>query len=69
MIDEEILFLFDIKTYSKELFEYVQHLSINDEILNEILVYLESSISEIDYIYHYILELQSKINDLEQYLD
>ena len=69
MVDEEILFLFDIKTYSKELFEYVQHLSINDEILNEILVYLESSISEIDNIYHYILELQSKINELEQYLD
>ncbi len=66
MVDEEILFLFDIKTYSKELFEYVQHLSINDEILNEILVYLEASTSEIDNIYHYILELQSKISLLEQ---
>lgn len=66
MVDEEILFLLDIKTYSKELFEYVQHLSINDEILNEILVYLEASTSEIDNIYHYILELQSKISLLEQ---
>ena len=66
MVDEEIIFLFDIKTYSKELFEYVQYLSINDEILNEILVYLEASTSEIDNIYHYILELQSKISELEQ---
>ena len=66
MVDEEILILFDIKTYSKELFEYVQHLSINDEILDEILVYLEASTSEIDNIYHYILELQSKISLLEQ---
>ncbi len=66
MIDEEIIFLFDIKTYSQELLEYVQHLSINDEILNEILVYLEASISEIDNIYNYILELQSKISLLEQ---
>ena len=68
MVDEEILFLFDIKTYSKELFEYVQHLSINDEIFNEILVYLKASTSEIDNIYHYILELQSKISLLEQNL-
>ena len=66
MVDEEILFLFDIKTYSKELFEYVQHLSINDEILNEILIYLETATSEIENIYHYILELQSKISLLEQ---
>ena len=66
MVDEEIIFLFDIKTYSKELFEYVQYLSINDEILNEILVYLEASTSEIDNIYRYILELQSKISELEQ---
>ena len=66
MVDEEILFLFDIKTYSKELFEYVQHLSINDEILNEILIYLEAATSEIENIYQYILELQSKISLLEQ---
>ena len=66
MVDEEILFLFDIKTYSKELFEYVQRLSINDEILKEILVYLEAATSEIDNIYYYILELQSKISFLEQ---
>ena len=66
MVDEEIIFLFDIKTYSKELFEYVKHLSINDEIFNEILVYLETATSEIDNIYYYILELQSKICLLEQ---
>ena len=66
MIDDEIIFLFDIKTYSKELFEYVKHLSINDEIFNEILVYLETATSEIDNIYYYILELQSKICLLEQ---
>ena len=66
MIDEEIIFLFDIKTYSKELFEYVKYLSIKDEILSEILAYLEASTSEIDNIYHYILELQSKISELEQ---
>ena len=53
MVDEEIIFLF-------------QHLYINDEILNEILVYLEAATSEIDNIYHYILELQSKISELEQ---
>ena len=66
MIDEEIIFLFDIKTYSYELFEYVKYLSINDEILKEILVYLEAATSNIDNIYNYILELQSKISTLEQ---
>lgn len=66
MIDEEIIFLFDIKTYSYELFEYVKSLSINDEILKEILVYLEAATSNIDNIYNYILELQSKISTLEQ---
>lgn len=66
MIDEEIIFLFDIKTYSYELFEYVKSLSINDEILKEILVYLEAATSNIDNIYNYILELQSKISILEQ---
>ena len=66
MVDEEIIFLFDIKTYSNELFEYVSHLSINDEILREILVYLEAATSNIDNIYNYILELQSKISTLEQ---
>ena len=58
----------DIKTYSKKLFEYVHNLSINDEILKEILVYLQASTSEIDNIYNYILELQSKISILEQNL-
>ena len=68
MMDEELIFLLDIKTYSKELFEYVKYLPIEDEILNEILAYLESSISEIDNIFNYILELQSKISELEQYM-
>ena len=66
MIDDEIISLFDIKTYSKELFEYVKYLSIKDEILSEILAYLEASTSEIDNIYQYILDLQSKISELEQ---
>ncbi len=68
MIDEELIFLLDIKTHSKELFEYVKYLSIEDEILNEILAYLESSTSEIDNIFNYILELQSKISELEHYM-
>ena len=34
--------------------------------LKEILVYFKSAISEIDNINDYILELESKINELEQ---
>ena len=33
--------------------------------LKEILVYFKAAISEIDYINDYILELESKINELE----
>ncbi len=69
MVDENIIYLFDIKTYSKELLCYLKrnNLIINDEI-KEIITYFESSITEIDNIYKFILELESKISELEQYL-
>ena len=66
MINETIIFLNDIKTYSTELLEYVKYNFITDEITKEIIIYLESSLSEIDNINNYILELESKINELEQ---
>lgn len=66
MINENIIFLNDIKTYSTELLEYVKYNFITDEIIKEIIIYLESSLSEIDNIDNYILELESKINELEQ---
>lgn len=66
MINENIIFLNDIKTYSTELLEYVKYNFITDEIIKEIIIYLESSLSEIDNINNYILELESKINELEQ---
>lgn len=66
MINENIIFLNDIKTYSTELLEYVKYNFISDEIIKEIVIYLESSLSEIDNINNYILELESKINELEQ---
>ena len=66
MINDNIIFLNDIKTYSIELWEYVKYNFINDEIIKEIVIYLESSLSEIDNINNYILELESKINELEQ---
>ena len=65
MINENIIFLNDIKTYSTELLEYVKYNFITDEIIKEIIIYLESSLSEIDNINNYILELESKINELE----
>ena len=70
MIDENIINLFDIKIYSKDLLNYIKrnNLIINDQI-QEIIIYFESSIAEIDNIYKFILELESKINDLEQYLN
>ncbi len=69
MVDENIIYLFDIKTYSKELLYYLKrnNLIINDEI-KEIITYFESSLIEIDNIYKFILELESKISELEQYL-
>lgn len=66
MINENIIFLSDIKTYSTELLEYVKYNFINDEIIKEIVIYLESSLSEIDNINNYILDSNSKINELEQ---
>ena len=67
MVNENIIFLNDIKTYSNELLEYVRNnFIINDEILKEIIIYFESSLTEIDNINNYILELESKINELEQ---
>ena len=66
MVNENIIFLNDIKTYSTELLEYVKYNFITDEIIKEIIIYLESSLSKIDNINNYILELESKINELEQ---
>ena len=66
MINENIIFLNDIKTYSTEVLEYDKYNFITDEIIKEIIIYLESSLSEIDNINNYILELESKINELEQ---
>lgn len=70
MIDNNIINLFDIKTYSNELLDYLKrnNLITNDEI-KEIITYFKSSIFEIDNIYKFILELESKINELEQYFD
>lgn len=70
MIDNNITNLFDIKTYSNELLDYLKrnNLITNDEI-KEIIIYFESSIFEIDNIYKFILELESKISELEQCLD
>ena len=69
MINDNIIFLNDIKTYSIELLEYVKYNFINDEIIKEIVIYLESSLSEIDNINNYILELESKINELNQKIE
>ena len=67
MVNENFIYLEDIKTYSTELLEYVKYgLIINDEILKEIIIYFESATEEIDNIKNYILELESKINELEQ---
>lgn len=70
MIDNNIINLFDIKTYSNELLDYLKrnNLITNDEI-KDIITYFKSSIFEIDNIYKFILELESKINQLEQYFD
>ena len=67
MVSENIIFLNDIKTYSNELLEYVRNnFIIKDEIIKEIIIYFESSLTEIDNINNYILELESKINELKQ---
>lgn len=68
MIDNNIINLFNIKTYSNELFEYLKtnNLITTDEI-KEIITYFESPIFEMGNIYKFILELESKISELEQY--
>ena len=69
MVNENIIYLEDLKTYSRELLEYVKYdFIINDEIFKEIIIYFESAIEEIDNIKHYILELESKIYELEQFI-
>lgn len=70
MIENNIINLFDIKIYSNELLDYLKRnkLITNDEI-KEIITYFKSSIFEIDNIYKFILELESKISELEQYFD
>ena len=70
MIDNNIINLFDIKTYSNELLDYLKrnNLITNDEF-KDIISYFKRSIFEIDNIYKFILELESKINQLEQYFD
>ena len=69
MIDENIINLQDIKIYSKELLEYIQRNFFMTLELKEILAYFKASISEIDNINNYILELESKISELEQHFD
>lgn len=66
MVNENIIFLNNIKTYSNSYVEYVKYNFISYEIIKEIIIYLESSLSEIDNINSYILELESKINELGQ---
>ena len=70
MIDNNIINLFDIKTYSNELLDYLKrnNLITNDEI-KEIITYFKSFIFEIDNNYKFILELESKIIELEQYFN
>lgn len=70
MVDENIINLFDIKIYSKYLLNYIKRNNlINNDEIKEIIIYFESSLNEIDNIYKVILELESKISELEQYLD
>ncbi len=69
MIDENIINLQDIKIYSKELLEYIKFNFFMTFELKEILAYFKAAISEIDNINNYILELESKISELEQYFD
>lgn len=66
MINENIINLNDIKTYSNELVEYVENNFFINDILEEILVYFKASILEIDNIKNYISELESEINELER---
>ena len=53
MLNENIIFLNDIKTYSTELLEYVKYNFITDEIIKEITIHLESSLFKTDNIPYY----------------
>lgn len=66
MINENIVNLEDIKTYSSELLEYVENNFFINEVLEEIIAYFKASIFEIDNIKQYISELESEINELER---
>ena len=66
MINDNIINLEDIKTYSNELLEYVESNFFINDILEEIIVYLKASLFEIDNIKNYISELESEINELER---
>lgn len=66
MRNDEYITLEYIQIYSDELLNYLKNLNITDEILNEIVIYFSASISEIDNIKYFILEQESKINELEQ---
>ena len=61
-----LLLNFNKYLFINGILEYVKYNFITDEIIKEIIIYLESSLSEIDNINNYILELESKINELEQ---
>lgn len=70
MINDNVINLFDIKIYFNELFKYLKRNNlINNDEIKEIIIYFQSSIAEIDNIYKFILELESKISNLEQYFD
>lgn len=66
MRNEEYITLEYIQIYSIELLNHLKNLNINDEILKEIIIYFSASIDEIDNIKQFILEQESKINELEQ---
>ena len=66
MRNDEYITLEYIQIYSNELLNHLKNLNINDEILNEIIIYFSASIDEIDNIKQFILEQESKINELEQ---
>lgn len=70
MINYNVINLFDIKTYSNELLEYLkQNNLINNDEIKGIIIYFQNPITKIDNIYKFILELESKISELEQYFN
>lgn len=69
IIENNIINLFDIKIYSNELLDYLKEIISSLMMRLKIITYFKSSIFEIDNIYKFILELESKISELEQYFD